>query len=159
MNFAILAPVPRNHLESGLGVLAKLNYVSFGSQKWELFRKIETLRVSQAVPVLIYPSHENEVVKLTYQVSWTAWFVGSTEDAADKSYDESNGHRPETTLSDHSGGNDTDGWAAFWRVKDLCQLPEKSWVSIRELDSYASGYWRKNAAPRGPEIVARPAWI
>lgn len=159
MDFAILAPVPREHLDSGLDVLTKLDYVSFGSQKWELFREIELLRDSEDVPVLIYPSHEDDVVKLTYQVSWTAWYIGSTEDNAEKISDQSNGHRPPTTKKYHDVGDHAGAWAVFWRVKQLKQLPEAEWIPIRELDSYKTGYWRKNAAPRGPEIVSRPSWV
>jgi len=159
MDFAILAPVPREHLDSALDVLAKLDYVSFGSQKWELFREIETLRGSDDVPVLIYPSHEDDVVKLTYQVSWTAWYIGRTENKTKKMFDQENGHRPPTTKKYHSLGDHADAWAVFWRVRQLKQLPESEWVPIRDLDSYKTGYWRKNAAPRGPEIVGRPSWL
>ena len=159
MDFAILAPVPREHLESALGVLTSEPYVAFGSQKWELFREIETLRGTENVPVLIYPSHEDNVVKLTYEVSWTAWYVGYSENSIEKVADQNEGRRPPTTEKYYSKGDHADDWAVLWRVTNLQQLPTSQVVPIRKLDSYKTKYWRKNAPPRGPEIIGRPSWL
>ena len=162
MEFAILAPVPREHLDSGLKVLLERGYVSFGSQKWELFHHVEQLRHDEEVeevPVLIYPAHEEEDVTLNCQVSWIAWYVGCTEDPVEKLADQTNGYRPPTTEKYYSVGEHAESWNVFWRVKRLRQLPESEWVPIRSIDSYKTGYWRKNTAPHGPEIVGRPSWI
>ena len=44
IDFAILAPVPREHLEEAPGVSASTGHVAFGSDKWELFRDIDARR-------------------------------------------------------------------------------------------------------------------
>jgi len=55
--------------------------------------------------------------------------------------------------------DNAEGWAVFWRVEGLQPLPESMRVSIGELESYKTGHWRKNSAPYGPEIVAKPDWF
>ncbi|MGY3138428.1 hypothetical protein ACVWZM_009110 [Bradyrhizobium sp. USDA 4501] len=49
-DFAILAPVPLEHLQSGADIAHKTGFVAFGSRKWELFRKVDELRGSARVP-------------------------------------------------------------------------------------------------------------
>lgn len=56
-DFAILAPVPLEHLQSGRDVAAREGFVAFGSKEWELFRRVDELRHGRTVPVLLYPSH------------------------------------------------------------------------------------------------------
>jgi hypothetical protein len=63
VDFAILAPVPRVHIESGEGIAQTTGYVSFGSDKWELFREVEQRRAGQDVPVLIYASHNEDLAE------------------------------------------------------------------------------------------------
>ena len=62
-DFAILAPVPLEHLESGQGIATDKGFVAFGSRKFELFRDIDERRGVDPVPVLIYPSHEDDPAK------------------------------------------------------------------------------------------------
>lgn len=154
VDFAILAPIPAEHLESGLALWGE--YVSFGSHKWELFRKVDELRRGAEVPVLIYPSHETDVVKLTFQVEWFAWYIGHVDDSR-KFDDETSGRRPPTTA--RYPEDNASGWSLFWRVRSLVQLPPEHHLAIREVETYKTGNWRKNSPPRGPEIVARPAWV
>lgn len=59
-DFAILAPVPQEHLVSGMPIAQEKGFVAFGSRKWELFRKIDEMRGDKPVPVLIYASHEDD---------------------------------------------------------------------------------------------------
>ena len=42
--FAIIAPVPLEHLETGESVAESTGFVAFGSMKWELFRDIDHRR-------------------------------------------------------------------------------------------------------------------
>ncbi len=157
VDFAILAPVPAEHLESGLTVLALHDYVSYGSQKFRLFREVDRMRCDENVPVLIYPSHETDVVKVTFQISWTAEYIGHVDDYPLKADDERSGRRPETTEKYRHRGDSAAGWAVFWRIRQLRQLPAGEHLPIAKLDTYRSTYWKKNSPPRGPEIVARPA--
>ena len=67
--FAILAPVPLEHLNAGLDIVAKEDFVAFGSRKFELFRAIDERRNGEPVPVLIFPSHEDDPVGSSFKVS------------------------------------------------------------------------------------------
>ena len=46
-------------------------------------------------------------------------------------------------------------WAAFWHVEGLRELPKEKRLRISKIGSIKEG-WRKNAPPRGPELVALP---
>ena len=157
VDFAILAPVPLEHLKSGYEVVRQHGYVSFGSQKWELFREVDQLRNGEKVPVLIYPSHETVAAKLTYQVAWVGWCIGHVDQTDEKLDDQKEGHRPPTT--EKYSQDNAYGWAIFWRVEDLHPLTSDRQVPISRLSSYKTGHWRKNKPPFGPEIVARPGWF
>jgi hypothetical protein len=157
VDFAILAPVPMEHLQSGLEVQHTQAYVAYGSMKWQLFREVDKLRNGQPVPMLIYPSHDADRPELTYEIGWIGWYIGHAEDYSEKHADETNGRRPPST--EKYLGDNAEGWAVFWRVEKLRPLPESMRVSIGELESYKTGHWRKNAAPYGPKIVAKPDWF
>lgn len=95
-DFSILAPVPLEHLQSGGAIASATGFVAFGSRKWELFRKVDELRGGARVPVLIYPSHEDVVAKLSFVVSWLGWYVGCEESGNGK-HSKGMTHRPPTT--------------------------------------------------------------
>lgn len=152
-DLAILAPVPVQHLESAIDVLSKEGLVAFGSKKWELFREVDTLRKGSPVPVLIYPSHEDEAAKLTYIVSWVGRYVGHV-DGKLGAHPEGMKYRPPTTAKyplDNKGH-----WAVFWHVDRLARLPKAKHLRISEIQAHRNGKWRKNAPPRGPELVHVP---
>jgi len=152
-DFAILAPVPQVHLDDGVAVAAREGFVAFGSRKWELFRKIDELRRTQPVPVLIYPSHEDILGKLAFRVCWIGEYVGHVESVAG-AHPDGMCHRPPST-ADHPSDN-RGYWAVFWHVRKLAPLPSGKDMSIGELQAHASGTWRKNAPPRGPDLVYVP---
>lgn len=154
-DFAILAPVPLEHLETGQGIATQTGFVAFGSRKFELFRDIEERRNGAAVPVLIYPSHEDDPAKTSFQVSWIGWYVGS-EETNNGRHSKSMTHRPPTTgqyAADNKGF-----WAVFWHVRDLLPLASGDRFPISKLQTIKGG-WRKNAPPRGPELVAVPDFL
>jgi len=157
VDFAILAPVPREHLEDAPGVAAFTGHVCFGSDKWELFRQIDDRRKGADVPVLIYASHNEELADWGFVVAWRGSYIGSVEDTLGKKEEERMGHRPPSTFK-YSGDRAT-GWGIFWKVKDLTRLPEADRKELREFQSYRTGKDRENAAPRGPEVIVRPAWL
>jgi hypothetical protein len=157
MNFAILAPVPLEHLQSALLVLESRPYVSFGSQRFEFFRDIDSRRLDQDVPVLIYPSHEDTEAKLTYEVGWLATYIGAVEAETDKQRDENDECRPGSTAQ-YPTDNST-GWAVFWRVRGLQELAPERRVPIRNLNKHRTGRGRSGSPPRGPEMIERPEWV
>jgi hypothetical protein len=77
-HFAVLAPIPLEHLESGRSIAEATGYVAFGTNKWELFQKIDTMREVARVAVLIYPSWGDESVDTGMRVSWFGWYNGHT---------------------------------------------------------------------------------
>ena len=151
-HFAILAPVPLEHLQSGAPIAEQTGYVAFGSAKWELFRQLDADRDGAPVPVLIYPSHTDTPGTMNLVVSWWGWYVGHS-DGKGGAHKEGMLHRPPTTnaySTDNSGH-----WAVFWHVQGLRQLPSDKWLPIGKVPTVKNG-WRKTAPPRGPERVALP---
>ncbi|MBX4863814.1 hypothetical protein HJA86_28450 [Rhizobium bangladeshense] len=153
--FAILAPVPLEHLQSGKAIAEAEGFVAFGSRKWELFRKVDELRDGAAVPVLIYPSHEDVPVKDSFIVSWFGLYVGAQE-SGNGTHPLGMKHRPPTT--GQYGADNKGHWAVFWHVKDLAELTHSQKMPISALQTVKGG-WRKDKPPRGPELVAMPSTI
>jgi len=157
IDFAILAPIPLEHLAPAAKVAGAVGYVSFGSYKFELFAQIDAMRRNEHVPVIIYPSHESDIVHTSFRISWRGWYIGYVGDYDEKRRDELSGHRPLTTQQYEN--DNAIGWPVFWRVSGLQQLAPEHHKRIADLSSYKTGFWRKNSPPRGPEIVARPEWV
>lgn len=159
VSFALLSPVPDEHLESGVAVAADTGYVCYGSNAWELFRELDELRGDQHVPVLFYASYDDAAVKASFKISYLGWYIGHVASDADKRADDAAKHRPET-VDKYRGEHDSPHhWALFWRVRDLSKLAGTDCVSIGTLQSYKSGNKRLDKPPRGPSIVVRPAWL
>lgn len=154
-NFAILAPVPVEHLQFGADIARKSGFVAFGSRKWELFRKVDELRGSARVPVLIYPSHEDVPANASFIVSSFGWYIGCEESGNGKP---SKGmtHRPPTTS--HYASDNQGHWAVFWHFCDLQELLAGQCLPISRIQTIKGGR-RKTAPPRGPEIVATPSTL
>ena len=154
-DFAILAPVPLRHLETGQTIAEEKGFVAFGSRKWELFRDIDERRGSDPVPVVIYPSHEDDPAKVSAMVSWIGWYIGS-EEAHNGRHSLGMEHRPPSTEANPS---DNKGhWAVFWHIRQLVPLAASDRFPISKLQTIKGG-WRKNTPPRGPELVAVPTFI
>jgi hypothetical protein len=151
-HFAILAPVPHKHLESGEPVAEATGYVAFGTAKWELFQKIEADRDGAAIPVLIYPSDNDAAVSTSLMVSWWGWYIGHTQSKAGAHID-GMVHRPPSTAK--YPADNTGHWPIFWHVKGVRRLAQEKQLPISKVPTIKGG-WRKNAPPRGPELVALP---
>lgn len=151
-DFAVLAPVPLEHLQSGREVAQQTGFVAFGTKKWELLRKIDDLSGGLPVPALIYPSHEGVPAKESFLVCWFGWYVGHAESRGG-AHPSGMKHRPPTTAQ--SPGDNTGHWAAFWHVEGLRELPKEKQMPIGKIGTVKGG-WRKDAPPRGPELVALP---
>lgn len=146
-HFALLAPAPLEHLQTGVSVCKKQGLVAYGTQKWDLLRKLNDMPGDGNVAVLMYPSHEGVPAKDSFVVSWFGWYEGSEERPSGK-HSQGMTLRPPTTVSDGT-------WAAFWHVSGLRELPAEKRLAIGKIEGYAGG-WRKDAPPRGPELVTLP---
>lgn len=150
--FAIVAPVPLEHLETGKDVAETTGYVAFGSMKWELFRDIDQRRGNGAVPVLIYPSADDSPSSLALRIAWRGRYVASSESKGGAHIDGMK-HRPSST--EKYVGDNKGHWAVFWHVSDLRRIERAQQLPISALQTVKGG-WRKNAPPRGPELVQLP---
>jgi len=157
VEFAILAPVPAEHLESGIAVSVEQGFVAFGSLKWDFFPKVNELRGDEPVPVLIYPSAEEDQPNLTYVIKWVGWYVGHVKSDIG-AHPEGTKHRPPSTESYE--GDRAGYWAVYWHVAELKQLATEDYRPISSLQSEKTGkFWKAGTPPRGPVIVQRPTWI
>lgn len=154
-SFALLAPVPLEHLISGQEVCEQTGFGAFGSGDWEFFRNLDALREGQPVPVLFYPSHDDTSDFRAFKVSWIGWYVGHVE-SRNGAHPKKMLHRPPTT--EKYSGDNLGVWAVFWHVRGLTELPAEKRMAISDLETVAGG-WRKDAPPRGPQRVAWPANI
>lgn len=149
IDFALLAPIPLEHLESGRAIAEATGFVAFGSRKWEMFRKLDNDRNGKAVPVLIYPSHNAEGGQMPVKCNWLGWYIGHVESPNGK-HPEGGLHRPTSTESDTIGH-----WAIFWHMAHLKPVETGEQVKIQDIQTISGG-WRKNSPPRGPELIATP---
>ena len=157
-HFALLAPVPREHLLSGCLIAEATGFVAFGTRKWELLRELNTKRcdddglITGRVAVLIYASLDSIPAQNSSIVSWFGWYDGS-EETSNGAHSQKMKHRPPTTAAyptDNRGH-----WAAFWHVRGLRELPLAKRKPVGEIARIVGGL-RKNAAPHGPELVELP---
>ncbi len=150
-DFAILAPVPLEHLESGRVIADETGFVAYGSRKLEFFLDIEERRDGNPVTVLIYASHDPsyDYAVSVPRVSWFGRYIGH-EKARNGEHPLGMQHRPSTTArypDDNSGH-----WRVFWHVERLSQLAPGNRFHISELQTI-EGNWREDYPPRGPELV------
>ncbi len=147
---ALLAPVPLEHLKSGITLCQSEKKLALGSKKWEVFKELDELRNDKPVPVLIYASGENLDGPAT--ISWVGQYIGHVN-SLNGSHPEGMRFRPPSTANyeaDNAGH-----WAIFWHITELSPLEESNRLPISELSSLSSGkYFKANFIPKGPEIIS-----
>ena len=92
-NFAVLAPVPLRHLQSGLEVCRREGKVAFGSNAFLFFHDLDNQRAGQPVPVYFYASHYPSGKP---EISWKGIFIGFYNEE-NIPYTNKNQYRPPTT--------------------------------------------------------------
>jgi hypothetical protein len=153
VDFAILAPVPQEHLDSGEAVASAEGFVCFASDNFEFFRDVDERRAGQPVPILFYQSHASDGSP-RFETPWFGWYEGRIEDAAEKRQLEAR-HRPPTTTK--YGGDHAGGWGTFYKVRVLRPLAPAERVPLYKFTLYKSGKPKMSHAPQGPLLVHRPA--
>lgn len=130
-NIALLAPVPKEHLDDGAKTVVDKGKVAFGSMKWETFRDLDKLRAGMPVDVYIYES--DGVGKFDSNATWRGRYIGHIES-------EMGAHpagltfRPESTAkytADNQGH-----WAVFWELDSLEPVPKEEAVWVGALTGY-----------------------
>lgn len=138
---ALLAPVPKIHLQSALGTLDKWGSVAFGSNKFEVFQKLDKECDGKTVDVYIYASHADG--SFDPDVSWLARYIRSVEHCDPKL-------RPTSSINDTPFG-------VYWIVDQLRCDDRKKRLHVAELKGF-----RKNKpyslkfVPEGPLLIDHP---
>jgi len=144
--FAILAPVPEEHLISWQkdGEQTK---VAFGSMAFELFRQADELRGEKAVEVFIYASlAENR--PLNSEVSWHGLYVGHVQSRSGR-HPQGMKYRPPSTATDKPT------WAIFWEVEELERLASP--IAIASLRGFKKkSNFQSRFTPESPLLIEYP---
>lgn len=157
--FALLAPVPEEHLISGLEAISAqldsddlpaghLPKVAYGSMGFEVLAEVEQLRGGKSVEVLIYASHGKGEQPLNPEVTWRGLYVGCIQSRRGR-YPGKSIFRPKTTASDRPA------WAVFWEVQELERLktsiPIGGLTGLGKKTNYQSRF-----VPEGPVLIEYP---
>lgn len=143
-NFAILAPIPESHLESGLSTCDTHGKVAYGSSCFELFRNIDERRGQLGVRVLIYASWQDGQGKS--EVSWCGIYEGFKDSRRGRPPREYVKYRPASTSTD------TPDWGIYWLIRNLRPLSQP--IDIAELRSLEGREYVSH--PRRPLLIEYP---
>jgi hypothetical protein len=159
-NFALLAPVPEEHLLSGLDAIAaqldaddlpvgELPKVAYGSMAFESLAEVEKLRMGKTVEVLIYASHAKGEQPINPEATWRGVYVGYVGSRRGR-YPGKSIYRPQATASDSLT------WAVFWEVQELERL--KTPIPIGTLTGRGKkAKYQPRFIPDGPVLIEYPA--
>ena len=123
-DFALLAPVPWCHLDSGRRKARAegLGFIAFGSgpvkeqtsmYSLEFFRRVDEERRGRPVVMLIYPSLEQDEPKPPYLVEWTGLYTGHITARADGLHPDGWKYRPDSCRDNHLAGLAREEWVAL----------------------------------------------
>lgn len=152
-SIALLAPVPKEHLDDGSKTVVEKGKVAFGSMKWETFRDLDKLCAGMPVDVYIYESEGGG--KINSSITWRGRYIFHKESDMGAPPAEIKPFRPDSTFkyeTDNQGH-----WAVFWVLDSLEPVPqgEERWVGE------FTGYGKKKAyghsfSPEGPILIEHP---
>jgi hypothetical protein len=137
----VLTPVPLVHLVGGEEVCRRQDQVAFGSNAWEVMRRIE-----EGMPVLIYASHSADA--LGPVVTWTAVFDEYVEAGGSASLRRIRRFRPRSV-----DGEEAD-WAGYYLVHGLRRLARA--LPIDDLRKQHGSWFSRRFVPEGPIIASLP---
>lgn len=142
--FALLAPVPEAHLQSGLESIALQfdrdiipPFIVYGSMAFEVFAEVERIRKDKAVEVLIYATDSSGDRPLNPEVTWKGIYIGCEQASGGGRYRGAAIHRPAATASERNK------WGIFWKLTQLESF--KSGLPIGKLTAFGT---KKPCAPR-----------
>jgi hypothetical protein len=138
---ALLAPVPSHHLLSAKKVVEAYEMVAFGSNKFEVFRKLDKESNGGSADVYIYASHADG--SFDPKVSWIARYRGSGEKCDPKL-------RPESTISDSPFG-------IYWIVDELREVELQQCLRVADLRGFGKNKpYGSKFVPEGPVLIDHP---
>jgi hypothetical protein len=150
----LLAPVPARFLKSALTVCSERGRVTFGTDAWEVFGKLDE-EYGTGIPVLIYPTHPDHDPDKFCDPAYVRF-----QAVYDRTQKSKGGKHPNPMLrpSGTIGGEEPDtSWALFWEVTELKHLSKDSRIAITSLT--AEGQKKSLPAgfvPHGPMLVKTP---
>lgn len=155
-DFAILTPVPQQHLEDGLDCVPK---VAFGSCSG-VFAEADYHRQGNRVRVFIYESHSTNPTRPP-QVSWTGVYIGQVQAVGrNRVHPQGDVYRPRRAFLHDTPGH----WLIYWEVESLMLLPEAERFAISSLRGLATHnsrrpkpYYASSFKPEGPHLIEYPS--
>jgi hypothetical protein len=158
---ALLAPVPEEHLISGLETIAAqldaedlpvehIAKVAFGSMAFEVLAEVEKLRSGRPVEVLIYASHSKGEQPLNPEATWRGLYVGYVGSRRGR-YPGKSICRPKSTVTDSLT------WAVFWEVQELERLKTPIPIGVLTGKGKKTSY-QPRFIPEGPVLIEYPQY-
>jgi hypothetical protein len=152
-DIALLAPVPKEHLDEAVKTVQKAKRVAFGSRNWDIFSNLDQKRDGKPVDVYIYESYGSG--QYDFRVSWHARYLQNVG-AINGAHPDKMTFRPASTakyLGDNEGGD----WLVFWEVDSLHELPEQNRIHVGAFTPFGKKKPYGNSfVPRGPMMIQHP---
>lgn len=144
--WALLAPVPNPHLESGYPVCQREGRVAYGSDSVEVMSMTAAEARGSKIRVLFYASHAPDAVPA--RVTWIGKFV-QLEAPRNGRHPQQDRLRPPTTKDDGA-------WQIFYEVSDLQPFPASEHLLLSELKKRRGPKLSKTFLPLGPLLIENP---
>ncbi len=147
LHVSLLAPVPRQHLESGLATQKAEGKVAYGSDDESALSKLQSLLHGGHADVFICATPCDAADP---KATWKATFLGYMPGVgAVKHHPAGAKYRPKSTEQEEA--------KFYWEVTDLAPLPEAQWISITDFLSYRTDKPYQPFTPRRPLLVRLPS--
>ena len=152
-HIALLAPIPKEHIESAPTKLQKVNRVAFGSRNWDVFFKLDQERDGKPVDVYIYESYGSG--QYDFRVSWHARYLQNVA-AINGAHPDKMVYRPDSTAK-YPGDNEGGDWLLFWELDSLQEIAEVDRVHVGAFTPFGKKKPYGNSfVPRGPMLIMHP---
>jgi hypothetical protein len=143
-HIALLAPVPRCHLESALETETPEMRSAFGTKVWELFNELDLRRAGLAVDVYIYESHSEG--SFDGRATWHARYVHLESER-----NKAKPYRPKSTETDAFEGE------VYWIVEGLRRMQTNEYIPVADFTAFNhSKAYGKSFPPHRPLLVKHP---
>jgi hypothetical protein len=148
---ALLAPVPEEHLISGLEACAEHGRVSFGSRDFLVFQKLDEILQKEPCEVLIYASWPIIPLNGPPKVTWRAKYRSSIDARSDGSPPKGV-IRPSST--EKYPGDNKGHWGIYWEVFEIERLSKEDRIPVSLLKGIGSATTYKTTfIPERPLII------
>jgi hypothetical protein len=143
-HIALLAPVPRVHLESALETQTPDGQAAFGTRAWELFNDLDQRRAGLPVDVYIYESHSEG--SFEGKVTWHARYVRLEPDRH-----KAKPYRPKSTETDTFEGE------VYWTVEWLRRMQPNEHIPVADFIGFGHRKpYGQSFPPHRPLLVEHP---